>query len=58
MIIHWQHTTPEEATWHEVHKLKQQFPQVDRDTLLMRPVDERALGARPSDGGEIVKLSL
>jgi len=58
VLIHWQHTTPKEATWHEVHKLKQQFPQVDWDSLLTRLVDERALGARPSDGGEIVILSL
>ena len=58
VLIHWQHTTPEEATWHEVHKLKQQFPQVDWDFLLTRLVDERALGARLLDGGEIVILSL
>ena len=58
VLIHWQHTTPKEATWHEVHKLKQQFPQVDWNSLLMRPVDERALEAKPSDGGEIVILNL
>ena len=23
VLTHWQHTTPGEATWHEVHKLKQ-----------------------------------
>jgi len=37
VLIHWQHTTPEEATWYKVHKLKQQFLQVDWDSDAILP---------------------
>lgn len=53
ILVHWTHTSVEDATWHELYQLQLQFPHIKWSSLLAKG-DDTALGARPSAGGDTV----